>query len=1013
MADGADRSADRIALIYVLFGAAWIVFTDFLLARLTAGIAHPFLIETAKGIAFVAGSAALIFWLVRRERRRWGRTAQALEEAHGLLERVLAAISDAVFVIHVPTRTLYDCNPAALEMFGYSRDEMVGASTELVHLDREHYERFGRESEAVLEEEGTYRARWELRRKDGEEFPTEQVVSYVDPDHGGDPEFAVSVVRDVSTREEAERAVRESRDLLEAILQATSDGVFVKDRSGELLFANDAAARMLGAASAREIVGRRDEELLENEALEAIRKIDGEVLRTGEAVRAEERLTTRSGEEAIYDVSVAPVELDAGRDAVVGVARNVSRHRRTEAALRETHRLLDAIVEGTTDSVYAKDREGRYLLANSAAARRMGKDVGEVIGRRDAELRMPDDAARIRKDDLRVMDSGETLSTIETVQNPGGGETTFDTLKAPLRDGGEIVGIVGISRDITDRTEAEEALARTASKYETLFHATPLGIDVSTLEEGRVLEMNEGLEELLGYGRQELLGREAPDLGIWTDLEDRRRLVDSIRQNGRVRGFETRLRRKNGDVMEAEMFAELIDLRGVPHVLSVIQDTTERRAFERELERMALHDSLTGLGNRTLFRDRLEHGLVTGDRQGALVAVLFVDLDRFKVVNDSLGHPTGDRLLVEAAERLRASFREEDTVARLGGDEFGIVLERIESDTEVEIAARRVVEQFSRPFQVAESHVHQSASVGIAVSSEDLSNPDDLIRFSDIAMYRAKEETGSSYHIFDPKTDAEAGRQLHRENELRRAIEKGEFVLHFQPVIRLETGKIVGAEALIRWRHPGRGLLAPGEFIGLAEETGLIVPLGRWVIRTAPHYLSEWSQAGGSDAGIHLGINVSGAQLQDAAVAEELRETLATAGVEPGRVILEITESVAIRTPEIIQSLRGQGMQVAVDDLGTGYASLEYLTHLEVDIMKVDRVFVSGIGEDVRDDAIVEAAAHIAHRLEATVVAEGIETGAQLERLRELGYDYGQGYYFSRPLPPEEFLELLRDDASW
>ncbi|HKK07244.1 MAG TPA: EAL domain-containing protein, partial [Gemmatimonadota bacterium] len=908
---------------------------------------------------------------------------------------------------------------AALRMFGYDRERLIGASTELVHQDREHYERFGRESDAVLARGESYRTRGSLRRADGEVFPTEQVVSYVRPGASGDggdrddPQFAVSVVRDISEEVAAQRAIRESRDLLEAILEATADGIFVKEPSGRIVFANEAAARMLGREAPEDVVGHDDEELLSPGSLEAIRAVDERVLSTGEPLRAEERIVTAAGDDRLYDVTVAPLQVGEGRPAIVGAARDVTDQRRTERALREAHRLLDAVVEGTSDSVYAKDREGRYLLMNGAGARRLGRTVDEVVGRRDVDLRADEDARRIRQDDLRVMASGETLTRTETMVSPDGGRTVFDTLKAPLRDGGEIVGIVGISRNVTEREEAEEALRRTESKYETLFHATPLGIDVASLGDGRVVELNEGLEQLLGYSRRELLGRRAPEMGVWVDPSDRERLIEQVRQRGHARGFGAQLRRKDGQVIEAEMFAESIEVGGDPHMLSVIQDVTERRAFERDLERMALHDALTGLANRTLFRDRLEHGLVTSGRQDAPVAVLFVDLDRFKVVNDTLGHPVGDRLLAEAADRLRACFREEDTVARLGGDEFGIVLEHVDSTADVEATARRVAEQFERPFRLGETDVHQAASVGIAVSSGDLSDPDDLLRFSDIAMYRAKEHKGSSWHLFDPAVDAEAGRQLYRENELRRAIDDEQFVLHFQPVVDLGTGRIVGAEALLRWDHPERGLLPPGSFIPLAEETGLIAALGRWVIRTAPGYLAAWEQGGDRAPELRLSINISAVQLQDPVVAEELRATLAASGFPASRLILEVTESVAIRTPEIIQSLRADGMEVAVDDLGTGYASLEYLTHLEVDIMKVDRLFVSGVGRDARDDAIVEAAALLAHRLDARAVAEGIETAEQLARLRDLGYDLGQGFYFSEPLEPEAFGKLLAEDPRW
>ncbi len=681
--------------------------------------------------------------------------------------------------------------------------------------------------------------------------------------------------------------------------------------------------------------------------------------------------------------------------------------------LEEAEELLSSVVEGTDDSIFVKDRHGRYLLINRAGARRIGRDVEEIVGRTDDELFDPETARQFRRDDVRVMETGRTLTRSEAAPAPDGRNRVYDTHKAPLRAGDEVLGTIGISRDITERRRAEEALARTEEKYETLFEAAPLGISLSTLDGSQFLEVNRGFQELTGYTRSELLGRRALAMDLWVEDGDRRRLVEQVRRRGTGDGIDARLRRKDGGLIEVRIHARALEIDGDEHLLTVTQDVTEKREHERELERRALRDELTGLANRTLFRDRLGHALEAADRRGGRVAVLFADLDRFKVVNDTLGHPAGDVLLQQAAGRLRRCFRDEDTVARLGGDEFGVIVERVEGRAEAEEAARRLVAEFERPFRVADDEVHQATSVGIALSSAERLHPDELIRFSDIAMYRAKDEQGSTYHLFDPDVDAEAGRRLHRENELRTAVEEGQLVLHYQPVVNLASGAVVGSEALVRWEHPRRGLLSPAEFIPLAEETGLIVPLGEWVIRTAARDTERWSTPGAPDDGLHLGINVSARQLRELDAVDRIKEALAEGGISPDRVILEITESVAIGNREAIQDLREHGLRVAVDDLGTGYASLEYLTHLEVDIMKVDRLFISGIGEDERDEAIVEATAHIAHRLGITLVAEGVETAGQLRRLRELGYDYGQGYHFATPRPAEAFGRLLAENPTW
>lgn len=1010
MKDPRTLSSVRIALVYLLFGVCWILVTDWLAARAAPEPSVLIVLQTLKGWLFVGASAALVFWLVRRERIRWERTTRDLEGIRGLLDRVLGTTSDAVLLVHARTRTIVDCNPAAIEMFGYDREELVGASTKIVHVDPEHYRKFGEESEAVLESERSYRTEARLRRKNGDVFPTEQVVTHVAGEPGADPKYAVSFIRDITDRVAAEQTVRESRDLLEAIVEATSDGVFVKELSGEILFANAGAARMLGRSSSDEVVGRLDEEFFTEKTLAGIREVDRQVVRSERPLRVEEHIVTRDGKDRIYDVVVAPLDAgdDDGAGAVVGVARDVTEQRRTEKALRETNRLLDAVVEGTSDAIFAKDLAGRYLMINSAGARRVGRSVEEVLGATDRELFRADVARKIRRDDLAVIESGNQLSRTEEVETSAGERMVVDTLKAPLMDDDEVVGVIGIARDITKREETRRALERTEEKYQKLFHATPLGISVSTLDGSQFLEVNEGFEELVGYRREELLGRRALELEIWLDRGDRRRLTQQARNADEVRGIDARLRRGDGEVIEAQVFGEVLEIGGKEHLLAVTRNVTEQRRFERQLHRMALHDSLTGLANRALFRDRLEHALATAERRDASVAVLFLDLDRFKVVNDTLGHPAGDRLLEQAASRIASCFRDEDTVARLGGDEFGILLEGLTAVDEVEQAVRRLVEEFEQPFHLLDEQVHQSASVGIALSSERLSDPDDLIRFSDIAMYRAKQRRGSAYHVFDPDIDAEAAQRLHRENELRRALTEGEFELFFQPTLDLATEGVVGAEALIRWHHPERGLIYPGEFIPLAEDTGLVVPIGEWVLDEAVRTLTRWR--GDLLAPVRpfrMSVNVSGRQYEESDFSEWVLGVLDRTGLAPRDLQLEITESVAMRGRAEFEPLRELGVALAIDDLGTGYSSLQYLLSMEADVVKIDRSFIGDLAKGSVQARLVNAVLDISEATETVVVAEGIETEEQLTILKELGCPLGQGYHFSRPVPAPEFEKLL------
>ena len=430
-----------------------------------------------------------------------------------------------------------------------------------------------------------------------------------------------------------------------------------------------------------------------------------------------------------------------------------------------------------------------------------------------------------------------------------------------------------------------------------------------------------------------------------------------------------------------------------------------------ELARQAFRDSLTSLANRALFMDRLGHALVRTERRADSVAVLFVDLDRFKVVNDSLGHAVGDQLLIEVGERLKNCVRPEDTVARLGGDEFGIMLEGLTGVTEATQVAARITAQFEEPFNADGRTVFITSSVGIALSSSPQTHPEQLLRYADLAMYQAKHRGDARYVVHDGNTNAPSLELLDLEMDLRGAMPRNEFTLHYQPVIDLGTNRIVGLEALIRWAHPRRGLLQPADFISLTEETGLIVPIGQWVLGEACRQVREWERFATLEAPLVMAVNLSAKQVHQATLLDEVKEILRGSGLPPSGLILEITESVMMddqrATLDSLAALRGVGVRLALDDFGTGYSALNYLKRVPADVLKIDRSFVRGIDDRPEDMAIVRAVIAVAKSLKLRVTAEGIETEGQAEQLRAMGCDYGQGFFFARPLPPEHIPALL------
>ena len=520
---------------------------------------------------------------------------------------------------------------------------------------------------------------------------------------------------------------------------------------------------------------------------------------------------------------------------------------------------------------------------------------------------------------------------------------------------------------------------------------------------------------MTGYAAEEVVGKTPRILqGPKTDRAELARLRRRLSRGETFDGAEVVNYRKDGSeyLIAWHVVALRDDAGEITHWMAGQRAVTERKALEESLRHQALHDPLTDLPNRTLFLDRLEEALARLGRGGSSVAVLFLDLDDFKVVNDSLGHEAGDALLVAVSGRLRACLRPEDTVARFGGDEFAVLLDNgTVAGDDAALVAERIVEGLREPFVVKGREISISPSIGIVMATSSRDRPMDLLRKADIAMYEAKAKGQARYEVFDPTMNIRILERLEVENDLRRAIERGELRVHYQPKVLVSTGKIVGTEALVRWEHPERGLLSPAAFISIAEETGLIVPLGRWVLTEACRQTREWQELYPSDSPLVVCVNVSGRQLRHPELARDVERVLQETGLEPGNLNLEITESVLVEGEltnlAALRELKRLGVKLMLDDFGTGYSSLSYLKRLPADFLKIDRSFTKGLGKDPKDEGIVSAVIDLARVLGMKEIAEGVETTEQAAHLRELGCRYAQGYLFSKPLPAEGIGELL------
>jgi diguanylate cyclase (GGDEF)-like protein/PAS domain S-box-containing protein len=564
------------------------------------------------------------------------------------------------------------------------------------------------------------------------------------------------------------------------------------------------------------------------------------------------------------------------------------------------------------------------------------------------------------------------------------------------------VALREIERHAVDELRLNESERRFASTMQ----ASPESITIAGLDDGKFVEVNPACEALYGFSRREMIGRTGVELGIWLKPEERQRFVDEVRRDGVVNGRELRLRCKDGRIKDVLLSAALVEFEGQPLFMVQSIDISDRKRAEARVQYLATRDPLTDLPNRTLLNDRLSHAIATARRLGSSIAVLFLDVDRFKAVNDSLGHHVGDRLLIAVAGRIRRAIREEDTLARFGGDEFVVILEGLRSKDAAEGVARKIPSALAAPFDIDGHTLNVSASMGVTCWPGDGDDALDLIRGADIAMYRAKERRRGDIQFFTSDMNELTLDRQRMEARLWQALERAELNIAYQPKIDVASGKVCGAEALLRWRDAELGEVPPARFIPLAEETGLILKLGRFVLQRVAAQVREWG-----DRGLHLSVavNLSARQFNDQ-LAGEVAATLKAAGVDAGSLELEVTESIFLggleESERVVRQLTELGLRITIDDFGTGYSSLGYLKRFPFHSIKIDRSFIHGVVADARDAAIVRAVVALAHSFGVKIVAEGVESKEQLERLRELGCDEYQGFLFSPAVSAAELERL-------
>ena len=826
--------------------------------------------------------------------------------------------------------------------------------------------------------------------------------------------------QDIAERSRMWQALLESEDRYRAAFDHAPVGIMHTGIDDDrILRVNARLTEMLGYTES-ELLGMTTVDLRHPDGHSGNRRRNRNRALSGEidTYSSERMFKRKDGSPLWVDRTVSLARDAAGKPLYfIRIIMDISQRKRAEEVVARERALLRTIIDSLPDYIYVKDTSGRFQLGNEAWLKARGRTVEEVAGKTVFELFSGELAESMAAEDQAIVNSGTPLLDVEqrvvvrARDGTLGAERWSSKTKVPMRDvDGNISGIIGISRDITERKEAEASLRYSEERYRDVFEASPLPMWVWDDEKLVFLAVNEAAISHYGYTRDEFLRMNVRD--IWAPGEQTR-YEESLRDRSHTQTLllQRKHRTKDGRVIDVEATARQFMQDGHPVWLTLINDITERKLAEERLLHLAHYDVLTSLPNRVLFYDRLKQALAQAKRNQWIIGVMFIDVDRFKNVNDTLGHAVGDRLLQQVSERLIRSVRAGDTVGRLGGDEFAIVLSDLSSAQDANLIAQKIMVSFKEPLKLAGVELYVTASIGITLYPDDSTDQETLIKNADAAMYRAKDVGRNSYRFYTPEMNARALEHLSLENSLRGALERDEFVLYYQPKASVADGSIAGVEALLRWQHPDRGLVSPGEFMPVLEETGLIVPVGEWVLKAVCEQIRTWRRAG--IAPVPVAVNFSPRQFASRDLGDTIKRVLDEQQVDPRLIEVEITESSLMSNLEdtalILKYVGDLGVGLSIDDFGTGYSSLAYLKRFPFDVLKVDRSFVKDLTTDADDATITRALISMAHNLGLKVVAEGVETEDQLAFLVEHGCDEIQGFYFSRPLIPEECGSWIKE----
>ncbi len=906
-------------------------------------------------------------------------------------------------------------NPAYEKITGYTREEALGKKASIIKSGMHDAPFYQRLWDTISRGE-VFRERLTNRRKNGTLYYEEKTITPLKNEKGDITHF-VSTGKDITAHMLADNENRRMQIFLNSVVENLPNMLFVKDAK-DLRFVrfNKAAEELLGY-SRDEMLGKNDYDFFTKEEADFFTAKDKQVL-NGDRIHdiPEEPIHTRHKGVRLLHTQKIPILDEAGKPLyLLGISEDITERKRVEEALALSAAEWTYSMDFIEDAMYLIDTDDRVVRANKAFYQLTGLSPDQTIGRDIVSIMHP----RGEPTPCRVCQARHARRDCHIVMEPQDPDNpTGHPIEVSLRivrdAAGAPTGVLMIIRDLTHARETERVLRESEASLAYAQRIAHLG-DWDWDIVADKLRWSDEIYRIFGLVPREFSATYEAFLNA-VHPDDRTAVIESVNKalyENQHYSIDHRIVRPDGTERIVHEQAEVVfDESGKAiRMIGTVQDITEHRQSLERLNYLAYYDTLTGLPNRQLLNDHIKWAIKEAAKRDRLMAVLFLDLDRFKNINDTLGHDVGDALLREVATRLRASVRPGDIVSRLGGDEFTLVLANIAHVDDVTRVAQKLLDQFLPPFRIAGRDLFISPSIGITLYPLDDNSPENLLKNADIAMYHAKQLGRNNFQFFTPELNTRAARRLELETGLRLALEKNEFILHYQPLVKMDTGKITGMEALLRWQHPEYGLIPPMEFIPLAEETGLIVPIGEWVLRTACAQIKAWHATG--FPAMHVAVNLSSVQLQQKNFAKVVKQVLSDTGLDPRYLDLELTESLLMQDMEaaeaILRELNDFGVLFSLDDFGTGYSSLSYLKRFPIDFLKIDRSFVRDITHDRYGAGIVRAIIAMAHTLNIKVIAEGVETSEHLRFLREQSCDISQGYYCSEPLDVETFTDLLRD----